>query len=434
MQVPDRLDVLDGENVRIELDGSTADLTVGGSGAPGDLVLKDSAGNEIIRITSGGLYIKDRESDVMFRVGPVEEVIDLGPPPVTRRLGYELVLNGNEAQRRCRIGSDTGDMLLGGNGVGGEILLFPASGESEEPSTATMHLDGRSANLRMGGNGADGDILLFRSGGDPADDATSTISLDAGAANLRMGGNGAGGDLLLFRADGDPTNDATSTIHLNASGANVRVGGNGAGGNLLLFRDDSDRTIDGSASISLDGQRGNVRLGGNGADGDILLFPATGDPSDGSTATIHLDADTGDIRLSGADCAEAFGVRDGWGVTPGMVLVAGQEDRLQPCEEAYDRRVVGVVSGAGDLRPAILLNNTGANSDRVPVALVGKTFCLVDARYGQIHIGDLLTTSSTPGHAMRASDPARAFGAVIGKALRELQEGRGLIPILVSLQ
>jgi hypothetical protein len=35
---------------------------------------------------------------------------------------------------------------------------------------------------------------------------------------------------------------------------------------------------------------------------------------------------------------------------------------------------------------------------------------------------------------MRASDPLQAFGAVIGKALRPLAEGRGLIPILVALQ
>jgi hypothetical protein len=35
---------------------------------------------------------------------------------------------------------------------------------------------------------------------------------------------------------------------------------------------------------------------------------------------------------------------------------------------------------------------------------------------------------------MKANDPMRAFGAVIGKALRGLQSGRGLIPILVSLQ
>jgi hypothetical protein len=35
---------------------------------------------------------------------------------------------------------------------------------------------------------------------------------------------------------------------------------------------------------------------------------------------------------------------------------------------------------------------------------------------------------------MKAADPARAFGAVIGKALAPLDGGRGLIPVLVALQ
>jgi hypothetical protein len=46
----------------------------------------------------------------------------------------------------------------------------------------------------------------------------------------------------------------------------------------------------------------------------------------------------------------------------------------------------------------------------------------------------MLTTSDTVGHAMKACDPVRAFGAVIGKALANLTDGRGLIPILISLQ
>jgi hypothetical protein len=58
----------------------------------------------------------------------------------------------------------------------------------------------------------------------------------------------------------------------------------------------------------------------------------------------------------------------------------------------------------------------------------------VDAQYGAIEVGDLLTTSSTPGHAMKTCDPLKAFGAVIGKALRPLTEGQGLIPILIALQ
>ena len=35
---------------------------------------------------------------------------------------------------------------------------------------------------------------------------------------------------------------------------------------------------------------------------------------------------------------------------------------------------------------------------------------------------------------MKAGDPLLAFGAVLGKALRRLKSGRGLIPILVALQ
>jgi hypothetical protein len=92
------------------------------------------------------------------------------------------------------------------------------------------------------------------------------------------------------------------------------------------------------------------------------------------------------------------------------------------------------VSGAGNLKPALVLDKRSDAGNRVPVALIGKVFCKVDARFGAIGIGDLLTTATTPGHAMRASDPAKAFGAVLGKALRPLHEGRGLIPVLVALQ
>jgi hypothetical protein len=103
-------------------------------------------------------------------------------------------------------------------------------------------------------------------------------------------------------------------------------------------------------------------------------------------------------------------------------------------EAPYDKRVAGVISGAGDFRPGMILGRFDAAAKRAPVALVGKVYCKVDAGFGQVAVGDLLTTSSTPGHAMRADDPVRAFGAVIGKALRSLVEGQALIPILIALQ
>ena len=92
------------------------------------------------------------------------------------------------------------------------------------------------------------------------------------------------------------------------------------------------------------------------------------------------------------------------------------------------------VSGAGEYKPGIVLDKHRSAHTRQPIALLGKVYCKVDAQYGAIAVGDLLTTSSTPGHAMKAADPAKAFGAVIGKALRAQKEGQGLIPVLIALQ
>ena len=149
------------------------------------------------------------------------------------------------------------------------------------------------------------------------------------------------------------------------------------------------------------------------------------------TGTATID---GDIRLPGADCAEQFDVADAHHLEPGTVVVIDEEGALHESSEAYDRKVAGVVSGAGEYRPGIVLGGASHSEDRALVAMIGKVYCKVDARVAPIELGDLLSTSPTPGHAMRADDPARAFGAVIGKALRPMSDGCGLIPMLVALQ
>jgi hypothetical protein len=143
---------------------------------------------------------------------------------------------------------------------------------------------------------------------------------------------------------------------------------------------------------------------------------------------------TGDIRLANADCAEDFDIADERRVDPGTVMVLGEEGALHPSDRPYDKRVAGVISGAGDYKPGIVLDKRESQRQRQPLALVGKVYCKVDAHYGSIAIGDLLTTSATAGHAMKAGEPLHAFGSVIGKALRPLKWGRGLIPILIALQ
>jgi hypothetical protein len=148
---------------------------------------------------------------------------------------------------------------------------------------------------------------------------------------------------------------------------------------------------------------------------------------------------TGDLTFvaaqsGGGDCAEEFDLGTAVESEPGTVMVLDDNGALQPSHTEYDRKVAGVISGAGDYRPGLVLGKCDSSQKRIPLALMGKVYCKVDAQYAPVEIGDLLTTSPTLGHAMKAVDASLAFGAVIGKALRPLGTGQGLIPILVALQ
>jgi hypothetical protein len=142
----------------------------------------------------------------------------------------------------------------------------------------------------------------------------------------------------------------------------------------------------------------------------------------------------GDITMPASDFAEDFPVEASDAVEPGTVMTLDDNGVLRPSVKSYDRKVVGVISGAGDYRPGLILDRDKSVLGRLPLALVGKVYCKVDATFSAIVTGDLLTSSPTTGHAMKAGDPMLAFGAVIGKALQPLRSGHGLIPILVALQ
>ena len=75
------------------------------------------------------------------------------------------------------------------------------------------------------------------------------------------------------------------------------------------------------------------------------------------------------------------------------------------------------------------MNEGGQN-----VAISGRVYVHADASNAPIKPGDLLTTSATPGHAMKVTAHARAQGAVIGKAMSSLNEGTGMVLVLVTLQ
>ncbi len=191
--------------------------------------------------------------------------------------------------------------------------------------------------------------------------------------------------------------------------------------------------------------RNRLEIGYRTADGRTLwgqfvLHGPTGQVGIGvldPQAKLHVNGDiraTGDIVLDNADCAEEFAVKDREKIEPGTVMVLDKGGLLHQSTEAYDKKVAGVVSGAGDFKPGLILDKKSEQTNRMPIALMGKVYCKVDAQYAPIEVGDLLTTSPTPGHAMKAIDSTKAFGTVIGKALMSLDAGKGLISIMVALQ
>jgi hypothetical protein len=237
----------------------------------------------------------------------------------------------------------------------------------------------------------------------------------------------------------------------SASGHGVRgINGPGTGGtpasNSGVWGDSSGSYGVLGTSTTSDGVHGSS-TSGNGVSGEAAapglsavagIHSGNGHGVYGRSATGfagYFDGNvnvTGDVTLGGADCAEEFD--SAAGLEPGTVAVLDDNSCLSACTRDYDQRVVGVISGAGAFRPAIVLDRRLTTRPRAPIALIGKVYCKVDASYGPISVGDLLTTSATSGHARRASDPLQAFGAVIGKALAGYDDGRGLIPILVRMQ
>src|SRR5258708_35685697 len=101
-------------------------------------------------------------------------------------------------------------------------------------------------------------------------------------------------------------------------------------------------------------------------------------------------------------------------------------------------RDLRLVAGIYSTKPGVVASQPRVDealpNNEVPLAVIGIVPCKVTAENGPIAAGDLLVTSSMPGHAMKGTDRARMLGTVVGKALEPLREGTGLIQVLVTLQ
>jgi len=260
--------------------------------------------------------------------------------------------------------------------------------------------------------------------------------LNASDASIIAGGSEHEGQLILndknykpiFKIDGQTAqlllNDKSNklAIRLDAEEAFLGAGGSKREGQLIL----NDKNY--KPRIKLDSADASVITGGSGISGKVIVRDSNYHDK------VTIDGESGDIILTNAYCAEEFEVIENEKIEPGMVMALNDSGQLQPSISPYDKRVVGVVSGAGNLQPGLILGRKKDLKNRIPIALAGTVHCKVDASYEPIDIGDLLTSSGTLGHAMKASDSRLSFGAVIGNAMSRISHGTGFIPILIALQ
>jgi hypothetical protein len=280
----------------------------------------------------------------------------------------------------------------------------------------------------------DGGTGLVLDGDDAGAGAISVRSTNGSTRVLIDGQNSSGGGEVAIRKS-----DGANTVLLDGAAAQISTFGSdgqeqirlwGLGYGEILLKDSSAEN------------RTAVRLSANGTGGGLLQLTK----GDGTTS-ITLDADvSGEGRITtqvlqitgGSDLSEQFDITAIHNeLKAGMIVSIDPEapGQLVTSSRAYDKTVAGIVSGAGGVKTGMLMGQRGTPADgKHPVALTGRVYCWVDADQGAIRPGDLITTSDLPGYGMKVQDHQKAQGATIGKAMTKLENGKGLVLVLVSLQ
>ena len=106
-----------------------------------------------------------------------------------------------------------------------------------------------------------------------------------------------------------------------------------------------------------------------------------------------------------------------------LVIERTTNRHLALARQPYSSLVAGIYS----TKPGMLGSTRGVDEtpakDEVPLAVVGIVPCKVSAENGPIQVGDLLVTSSTPGHAMRGTDPGACWAPWWARRSSRLRRG-----------
>ncbi|MGD2111328.1 MAG: hypothetical protein PVI86_18270 [Phycisphaerae bacterium] len=307
-----------------------------------------------------------------------------------------------------------------------------------------MQIDGVTGNLGIGTTTPSARLHVTSDSGRPAY-ITSThpttglsalrvdmVSSSTGGASI-AGVNSGGGRAGFFQIS-NPSNSADA-MEGTTEGSGDGVYGRSASGAGV-------RGVSNNA-VNYGGVFGSLDTPGKG----LLVFGQThltssvaiGTTSIPSGVLLNVDGitRTGVLEIMGADVAEKFPVSELDAVRPGTVMEIDPDSagKLRIARGAYNRRVAGVVSGAGDVPVGAVLGHLPGHEEAPPIALSGRVWVSCDTNESAINVGDLLTTSGTPGYAMAVREFDQSQGAIIGKAMTALPQGEtGLVLVLVSLQ
>jgi hypothetical protein len=369
-----------------------------------DLILEHD-GEETVRVQSDGtLVIRGVVAALLadlLRFDPGTGQLTLGA--ASQGGGVSVV--GDTGAETARLDGAAASVRVGAQGVDGTATVVDAA-ERE-----VIRLEGASARLQVGADGSDGNVAVADAAG------REVLRFDGQTAQLTVGAAQNEGDIFVRDTDG------RNAFRVDGGTAQVFVGTAGNEGDLHVF--DSN----GRRALRFDGGTAQLWLGAEDNEGDLRIR------NDAGNETIHLNGATGDIILRNGDAAEDFDVADPTNALPGTVMVLDDDGRLRPCAAEHDRRVVGVVAGAGTYRPGVILDrDLDCERPRAPISIMGKVAVCADASRSPIRPGDLLTTSETMGCAKAVGDPAEAAGAVLGKALTPLRVGVGMVDMLIALQ
>jgi hypothetical protein len=428
----DNISLIAGANVTLTPSGNTLTIASAGSGGSGIWSVNNNnayynAGNVGIGTTTPGFRLDVQSSEVL---GSSFKGTASGPSGLVHIENANVATSWNFGVEPGSgwAGGPAGTFYIDQNSVGPRLAITPAGnvgiGTPNPTSKLTVatslagleHTDG---NVRLttfiGAASAGGwfgtmsthKLQFFVNGGSPS------MTIDT-AKNVGIGTQEPGAKLHLY----EPANSLSQRIETGA-GVNAwsRTEYANADGMWIV-----------GTSRAFNGNQFYIHR--FGMPGITFGIQPNGDAYLQGTMSCKVLTITG-----GADIAEPFKMSSSE-IPKGSVVVIDEENpgHLKLSTQAYDAHVAGVVSGANGIKPGISLHQEGAIESGENVALSGRVYVRADADLGAIKPGDLLTTSDTPGHAMRASDHAKAQGAILGKAMSGLKEGKGMVLVLVTLQ